>query len=171
MAVITPKTLVLRGVGVLTGVVTSKALGLGYQAEAPAPFSMRHPSPSNPEANPGLRLIDEREPVVAADRAGRSGCQAGVLERRSLAVSASGAQRPCWRPQEGRSSLSAIAGVGSKSRIPPMSADASDPQRLTTISLQVLPKKQQVRQRREVVPARFTPAGSASTASTRGTGL
>jgi len=170
MAKITPKTLVLRGVGVLTGVVTSKANGLGYQAEAPAPFSMRHPSPSNPDANPGLRPTDEREPVGAAERAGRSGCQAGVLERRSLAAAARGAQHPCWRPQEGRSSLSAIARIGSMSRIAPVSADASDPRRMTTLSLQDL-RQQQVRQRREVVPARFTPAGTATTASTRGTGL
>src|SRR5262245_13918776 len=116
MAVITHKTLVLRGVGVLTGVVTSQANGLGYQAEAPAPFSMRHPSPSNPATNPGLRRTDEREPVVAAERAGRSGCQAGVLERRSLAAAASGDQHPCWRPQEGRSSLSAVACSCSMSR-------------------------------------------------------
>jgi len=159
MAVITHKTLVLRGVGVLTGVVTSKALGLGYQAKTPAPFSMRHPSPSNPDANPGLRLIDEREPVAAAERAGRSGCLAGVLERRSLA---STTQHPGWRLREGWSSLSAITCASSPSLPTPVSADRIDPRRVTTISLQRLPAKQ-VRQRRAI--------GTAFTASTRGSGL
>jgi hypothetical protein len=87
MAVMTLKTLVQRGVSVVRdGLAVQTRLGLGYQGnQAPAPITMRHPSPGNPGTEPGWRLplADKHPENDVASRAGRPGCWAGVLASRS----------------------------------------------------------------------------------------
>jgi hypothetical protein len=87
MAVMTLKTLVQRGVSVVRdGLAVQTRLGLGYQGnQAPAPVTMRHPSPGNPGTEPGWRLplADKHPEDDVAPRAGRPGCWAGVLASRS----------------------------------------------------------------------------------------
>jgi hypothetical protein len=87
MAKITLKTLVQRGVSVVRdGLAVQTRLGLGYQGnQAPAPITMRHPSPSNSATEPGWRLslADKHPEDDVASRAGRPGCWAGVLASRS----------------------------------------------------------------------------------------
>ena len=94
MVTITRQTLMLRGVSVLGGEQTAW-MRLGgedrVRGEAPPafPISMRHPSPSSAGLNPpAVRLyrVHEKDADVAALRADRSDCFAGVLDRRSSAL-------------------------------------------------------------------------------------
>ena len=105
MAVRTLQNLVLRGVTVgRDGLAIQARLGAGYQGNrrTPVPFSMRHPSSSDPQAEkePDQRHVsaDHRDDV-AAGRAGRPGRLAGVLGCRRLAMSASRAIAFRWSPK------------------------------------------------------------------------
>lgn len=90
MAVITRKTLVLRGVSVLRdGLTVVARLGSGYRAiatQTPAStFPMRHPQPfaaaNQPAAERWSSPDDHRD---ASSRAGRSARTAGCLNRANL---------------------------------------------------------------------------------------
>ena len=85
MAVMTLKTLVQRGVSVVTGgLAVEVRLGLGYQGDLqkPAPFSMRHPAlakppiESDPDSWPAFASLEANE--AAQVRAGRPAGWAGV---------------------------------------------------------------------------------------------
>jgi hypothetical protein len=128
------------------------------------PFSMRHPSSSEPQAEtePDQRHVsaDHRDDV-AAGRAGRPGRLAGVLGCRRLASSASRTIAPRWS-RKGGARLSAVPVVGSPLAGAATSVDKVLPGCSRTFA-------------RDVKPAGvglpwFTPAGGASTASTRGKG-
>src|SRR5262249_56916932 len=85
MAVMTLKTLVQRGVSVVTGgLAVEVRLGLGYQGDLqkPAPFSMRHPAlakppiESDPDSWPAFAALEHNQ--AAQGRARRPAGWAGV---------------------------------------------------------------------------------------------
>src|SRR5947209_6293335 len=97
MTGITAKTLVLRGVTVLKGGVTSGLRLVGGMAGHWAPAassSMRHPSPgcmmAETEPTQWRDQVDDVDAVAAAHRAGRPGSRAGVPNRRNPAMNAGG---------------------------------------------------------------------------------
>src|SRR5262249_42726484 len=119
MAEKTLKTLVLRGVTVVTGGLTvDPRMGSGYTAvkQAPAPVSMRHPSPANPnEAEPPSRRLRVMDHHDAGDdeRAGRPGGRAGFLAGRSRALTAGRVITAKWWPAlQGGPSLTAARRPG-----------------------------------------------------------
>jgi len=92
MRLTTPKTLVQRGVAVVTGgSAVEVRLGVGYQGDLqnPAPFSMRHPAlvrlpiESDPDSLPPLASPGRDE--AARVRAGRPAGRAGVPHGRGTA--------------------------------------------------------------------------------------
>lgn len=110
MAVITRRTLVLRGVSVLRdGLTVVARLGTGYQAEKqkPAPFAMPHPMPSNlqnqSESERWSNLDDDRD---ASSRAGRSAGSVRVPPTHRVPAIHAGAPRtaaiPAAAPRAGR---------------------------------------------------------------------
>jgi hypothetical protein len=167
MALMTPRTLVLSGVSVLRdGTAVQTRLGLGYQGDkqAPAPFSMRHPSPHAPrgETEPEpRRVVDDfvNRDVRVVKRAGRPGCWAGVPVR------------------QGRTSPMAAGRIGSAIATAAAALDRARPGRLQTGSATNLrtagalawrPCSQEGKCRTGLPALRR--AGEASTPSTRGEG-
>jgi hypothetical protein len=108
MAVYTLESLVLRGVSVLCdGKAVELCLGASETAvQSPeVRISMRHPSPGYPQANPnslGDRQVHDVKRVAdeAAFGAGRSRGRAGVLSRRSPAITAGRTTLRGWSTPE-----------------------------------------------------------------------
>jgi hypothetical protein len=164
MLAMTLQNLVLRGVSVGNGGLAIQArLGTGYRSnqQTPAPVSRRHPSSSKPETEPDRRHASADDRAAAADRAGRPGCLAGVPSCRGLARSASRAIAPRWH-EMGGASLSAATIPGSL-RAGTAAAAGKVPLGCSRTSARLM-------QRAAVGRFWFTPAGGASTASTRGKG-
>ena len=182
MALMTRKPLVLCGVSVLRdGAAVQTRLGLGYQGnrQAPAPFSMRHPSPQVPRTEPEPRRHDvdpgDRD-VGVVKRAGRPGCWAGVPVSRKPALRAS--RSPATRVLRKRgTSLMAAGRTGSAIADAAAAVDQARSGRLQTGLATDLRTAGALGWRhgsqdgecRAGLPA-FSRAGEASTLSTRGEG-
>jgi hypothetical protein len=172
MAVMNLTTLVLRGVSTVVsgGVAVEKRLGWGYQAQAPALFSMRHLSPGFPEpiSEPDQRRFDADDQAAANTavmRAGRPfGClSAGVLGSRSPAPGAGRAISPGWSLVKGGSRLSALWRTG------PTMAGAMTPADKLASGCSQARSLLQTEKRTERTGLR--PGAGTLTASTRGKGV
>lgn len=183
MAVITLKTLVLRGVAVTGDVVTARTRIAGYQANGGLPALrsfMRHLSPGCLGTEPERRhdRVDNRDAEHASVRAGRPGSWTGVPVRRSPALSggrinplgwslAEGEPRPLAARLLGLAQAQAVAAVDKvlpgRPNLPQLSTPSTG-KRLR------LPRTQRMERRVQASRIGFRPAGGTPSASTRGKG-